>query len=228
MAPFRQVENEGEILPEVPEEVRSLRETLADLGQPDETGATPYSLGIGPLQVPPVPLAMPTHAGRTLGREVLQGVTPKPEDVVARFDGIDITKLPGGLAAQREANKPPYKPDARQLGELVEVDEHLGPDEAEVQEGDQALASGQRLGLLAVATEQGEGVCERRGRLVVEPWWLHSSPIPERVNSLVIVVRATSRPLRTTCAGGRCRVSASFTPTASHTSRSPASPGASP
>ena len=185
-------------------------------------------------------LVLPTSA---LTWTLVGGLRP-PEIVVEQLEIADVRQRIGqertSVRHDRRALDHPLPghgadgdgavtlPDPGQLRDPVQVDDDRGTGEPEVQQRDQTLAARQRLGLLAVAAEQGERLRERRGCLVVEPRGLHAPAVPAATSSLVTVVRATSRPPRTTWAGGRWRVSASFTLPASHTSRSPASPGASP
>ena len=61
-----------------------------------------------------------------------------------------------------------HRPDVRQLGDAVHVDQDLGLGEPEVQERHQALSPGQDLGAIPMLGEQGHGFVGGAGRLVLE------------------------------------------------------------
>ena len=69
-----------------------------------------------------------------------------------------------GVAGHRaDAQLVAVDADVGQLGEVVDVDEHLGPGQAELHHRQQAVAAGDQPGLGAVPFEQGDA----RGRR----WW---------------------------------------------------------
>ena len=61
-----------------------------------------------------------------------------------------------------------HRPDVRQLGDAVHVDQDLGLGEPEVQERHQALSPGQDLRTIPMLGEQGHGFVGGAGRLVLE------------------------------------------------------------
>ena len=63
------------------------------------------------------------------------------------------------------------------IGDYYPVDQRGRAREPEVQERHEALAAGQELGLPAVATEEGERLLHRPGRVVLEPGRLHATLI---------------------------------------------------
>jgi hypothetical protein len=62
--------------------------------------------------------------------------------------------------------------DVVELFDAVDVDQVLGPGEAEVEQGDQRLAAGEHLGVVQLA-EQGHGRGGRIGCVVLEGGRLH-------------------------------------------------------
>ena len=85
-------------------------------------------------------------------------------------------------------------PDVGEVGEVVDVDEHLGPGQAQLHHRQQAVAAGDEPGLGAVALEQREGVVDAGGPLVLERCgYLHVSPPVVARPSLVPTAR-TSAP----------------------------------
>jgi len=64
--------------------------------------------------------------------------------------------------------------DAVQTRDPVDVDQMLGRREPEFHHRDQALASRQDLGVLAVLGEQRQGLVERGGPVVLESRWQHA------------------------------------------------------
>jgi hypothetical protein len=79
-------------------------------------GGTDYSLGTSgsQLTVPPMTWTKTPDNVHALQRNVMEtGVVPKPEDAATQF-GLPVSKLPGGVAAAREAVKPPYAPHVSQ------------------------------------------------------------------------------------------------------------------
>ncbi len=61
-------------------------------------------------------------------------------------------------------------------GDAVEVDEVVEAREPQRQQRDQALAAGERLGVVAVLGEQPDGVVDAVGRVVLERRGLHGAP----------------------------------------------------
>ena len=67
--------------------------------------------------------------------------------------------------------------DVGQVGQVVDVDQHLGPGEPQLHHRQQAVAAGDEPGLRSVAFQQGERVVNGAGTLVVERrGCLHGEP----------------------------------------------------
>jgi hypothetical protein len=56
-----------------------------------------------------------------------------------------------------------------ETGDVVDVDEHLGRRESQLQHGNKALTSSQHLGLAASVGEEGDRLVERAWRFIAEP-----------------------------------------------------------
>jgi hypothetical protein len=83
-------------------------------------------------------------------------------------------ELDGALARHgAEPHLPVGFRDVRERRDAVEIDEGGGAAQAEVQQGHQALAAGENLGIPAVTLEQPERVVDALRRVVVEFRWLH-------------------------------------------------------
>ncbi len=89
--------------------------------------------------------------------------------------------------------------DAVQAGEVVEVDQVLGREEAGVHHRDQALPAGERLGVEAVLVEQGQGLLQPLGPVVARPRHGHgrsgpaaAGPPPDRVSRAARRMAATT------------------------------------
>src|SRR5690606_12434088 len=68
--------------------------------------------------------------------------------------------------------------DSREVRDIVDVDEPLGPGEAEVHHGDEALAACQHLALVRVLGQFGHRLRESRGAYVVEDARFHQISLP--------------------------------------------------
>src|SRR5581483_6083032 len=66
--------------------------------------------------------------------------------------------------------------DGGEAGDVVDVDDQLRPREPEVQERDEALAAREDLRVVSVRREEGERLCLRRRRAVLEARGLHVTP----------------------------------------------------
>jgi hypothetical protein len=74
--------------------------------------------------------------------------------------------------------------DAGELAEPVEVHHVLGPDEPEVHERHQALATGQRFGAVAEIGQQRQGLLYRGRGEIVEGRGFHGGPRPSRPDAV--------------------------------------------
>jgi hypothetical protein len=62
----------------------------------------------------------------------------------------------------------PVPPRRAQIVQVVQIDQHRGARQPEVEQRDQALAAGQRLCFFAVLPQQTQGLGERGGGVVIE------------------------------------------------------------
>ena len=62
----------------------------------------------------------------------------------------------------------------------VDVDEVRRPGEAQAQQRNQALPTGQHLGLVGVFREQRNHLIDRSGPVILEPRWLHGAALSQR------------------------------------------------
>ena len=90
---------------------------------------------------------------------------PPPDDVRALQRVLSREGADGHARLQR--------PHVGQLGHAVDVHQHLGPGQAEIQERDQALSARQDLRPVPVLGEQADGLVDLVGRDVLEARRLH-------------------------------------------------------
>ena len=89
--------------------------------------------------------------------------------------GSERAPLHGALSGHRpDGEAAGLDPDVRQLRDAVEVDQPLGRGEAHVQERDEALPPGEKLRLVAMLRELGDGLVDRPDGRVLEDGGLHS------------------------------------------------------
>ena len=67
----------------------------------------------------------------------------------------------------------PFFADAAQLGNAVDVDQVLGLGKAQLHHRQQAVATGQQLGIRPVLAQQGHGLTHAFGGVVLETRWDH-------------------------------------------------------
>lgn len=108
--PFEETED-VEITPQPAPEAQALRETLQTFG--GEGGEPEYSLGVGPLSVPPIRMTTVPDNVHALQRHIMQtGQVPteKTAEGLASQFGLPMRSLPGGTEAARAAIAPKHAP----------------------------------------------------------------------------------------------------------------------
>jgi hypothetical protein len=92
-------------------------------------------------------------------------------DAAHNWTALDIA-LPGQSTDRKLAR---LFPDVRELADVIDVDNDRGPRETEVHGWNQALPSGERLGLIAVFGHEVEGFVQRSGPIVLKGSGFHGT-----------------------------------------------------
>ena len=120
-----------------------------------------------------VPADRPAIADRPVGDEAdrLRHEGAQPGDHIGRLDG----RLAGQRPDRQRAILLAYVGD---VGQPVDVDQHCRPDQAQVHQGDQALAAGQDFSVVAVSRQPRQRIINTRRTDVLKRCGFHTLIAP--------------------------------------------------